>query len=141
WVPAGLSPDGTLRAVPPVCGERGGTMKGCWKCLLAGLLAGCLSIGVGGCSPKEQEAQEEGASSGPLEIVTTIVPVYEWVQAILGENPAGAEVTLLIDSGVDPHSFQPSAADLLKVHTCDFLVYVGGESDQWLLDALEDPAQ
>ena len=74
---------------------------------------------------------------GKLKIVTTIWPEYEWVNAVLGENPAGAEVTLLVDSGVDPHSFQPAVSDIMELYTCDLLVYLGAASDQWVGDALE----
>lgn len=74
---------------------------------------------------------------GKLKIVATIWPEYEWVNAILGDNPANAEVTLLVDSGVDPHSFQPAVADIMELYTCDLLIYLGASSDQWVGDALK----
>ena len=73
---------------------------------------------------------------GPVKIVATIWPEYEWVRAILGDNPAGARVELLVDSGVDPHSFQPAVSDIMELYTCDLLLYVGGASDAWVKDAL-----
>ena len=73
-----------------------------------------------------------------LQIVTTIFPVYDWVENVLGENPAGAEVTMLLDNGVDLHSFQPTADDIIKISTCDVFIYVGGESDEWVTDALQE---
>ena len=73
-----------------------------------------------------------------LSIVTTIFPEYDWVKEILGENPANAEVTMLLDNGVDLHSYQPTADDILKIATCDLFIYVGGESDEWVEDALEE---
>jgi zinc transport system substrate-binding protein len=39
---------------------------------------------------------------------------------------------------VDLHSFQPTAADILKISTCDLFIYVGGESDEWVDDALRE---
>ncbi len=89
----------------------------------------CLS----GCG----KAQEKVASGGP-KIVTTIFPEYDWVMNILGDNPAGAEVTMLLDNGVDLHSYQPTADDMLKIATCDMFIYVGGESDEWVEDALAE---
>lgn len=74
---------------------------------------------------------------GKLKIVTTIWPVYEWTRAVLGDNPGGAEVTLLIDSGVDPHSFQPAVSDIMELYTCDLLVYTGGDSEQWVGEVLQ----
>jgi zinc transport system substrate-binding protein len=57
---------------------------------------------------------------------------------ILGSNPVGAEVTMLLDNGVDLHSYQPTADDILKISTCDMFIYVGGESDEWVEDALKE---
>ena len=74
---------------------------------------------------------------GKLKIVTTIWPVYQWTQAVLGDNPGGAEVTLLIDSGVDPHSFQPAVSDIMELYTCDLLIHTGGGSEQWVGEVLE----
>lgn len=73
-----------------------------------------------------------------IEIVTTIFPEYDWVMNVLGNNPANADVTLLLDNGVDLHSFQPTAEDILKVSTCNLFVYVGGESDEWVDDVLKE---
>ncbi len=74
--------------------------------------------------------------TGKLQIVTTIFPEYDWVLNILGSNPSKAEVTLLLDNGVDLHNYQPTAEDILKISTCDLFIYVGGESDEWVEDAL-----
>ncbi len=73
-----------------------------------------------------------------LQIVTTIFPEYDWVMNILGEKAANAEVTMLLDNGVDLHSYQPTADDILKISTCDMFIYVGGESDEWVEDALKE---
>ena len=56
---------------------------------------------------------KNGKENGKIKIVTTIFPEYDWVMNILGDNPAGVEVTMLLDSGVDLHSFQPTAEDIL----------------------------
>lgn len=95
------------------------------------LAVGCLSA----CSAK---GGSSGADDGRIQIVTTIFPEYDWVKNILGDNPAGAEVTMLLDTGVDLHSFQPAAQDILKISTCDLFIYVGGESDEWVDDALDE---
>jgi len=76
--------------------------------------------------------------SRKLKIVTTVFPAYDWVKEILGDNPGEAEVTLLANSGVDMHSFQPTAEDILKISTADVFIYVGGESDAWVKDALKN---
>ena len=50
------------------------------------------------------------------------------------------QLHFLVDDGVDPHSFQPSVADMVTVSDCDLLIYGGGESDKWLEDVLAEPA-
>lgn len=75
-------------------------------------------------------------ADGRLKIVATIFPGYDWVVNILGDKAEDAELTLLLDSGVDPHSYQPSAEDILTLSSCDVFIYVGGESDGWVSEAL-----
>lgn len=86
-------------------------------CLFAGVLSGCGTA---------------GRSDGKLSIVTTIFPEYDWVKQILGDRMEQAEVTLLLDNGVDLHSYQPTADDIVTISACDMFVYVGGESDEWV---------
>lgn len=81
------------------------------------------------------EAAEKGAKPS---IVTTIFPEYDWVREILGGEASRADVSMLVDSGVDIHSFQPSVDDILKVSTCDLFICVGGESDEWVEGALAE---
>ena len=77
------------------------------------------------------------AEEKKLSVVTTIFPVYDWVREIVGDND-NVEITMLLDNGVDLHSYQPTAQDIMKVATCDVFVYVGGESDEWVEDALAE---
>lgn len=100
--------------------------------LKAALLAAVLVLTLSACAAPSGVGED-----GKLKIVTAIWPEYEWVTAILGDNPADAEVTLLIDSGVDPHSFQPAVSDIMELYTCDLLLYVGGTSDSWVNKALQ----
>lgn len=93
----------------------------------------CLSACGSQSEPSAEAAPEE--SSG-LKIVTTIYPEYDWVMNILGDNPAGAEVILLTDNGVDLHSYQPTAEDIMNITTSDVFVYVGGQSDEWAEDTI-----
>jgi zinc transport system substrate-binding protein len=93
----------------------------------------CLSACGSQSEPSAEAAPEE--SSG-LKIVTTIYPEYDWVMNILGDNPAGAEVILLTDNGVDLHSYQPTAEDIMNITTSDVFVYVGGQSDEWTEDTI-----
>ncbi|MCR4707295.1 MAG: metal ABC transporter substrate-binding protein [Clostridiales bacterium] len=77
------------------------------------------------------------ADADRLSVVTTIFPIYDWVREIAGKEE-NADITLLLDSGVDLHSYQPTAADIMRIATCDAFIYVGGESDEWVEDALQE---
>lgn len=81
--------------------------------------------------------QSDTAKNDKLSIVTTIFPEYDWVMNILGDNAENVDVTMLLDSGVDLHNFQPTADDIIKISTCDMFIYVGGHSDDWVEDALK----
>ena len=96
----------------------------------AAIAVSCLC----GCS----SANKSGNQNGKIQIVTTIFPEYDWVMNILGDNPANAEVTYLLNNGTDLHSFQPTANDIMKISSCDLFVYVGGESDEWVEDVLKE---
>jgi len=71
-----------------------------------------------------------------LKIVSTIFPQYDWVREILGENAGNMDLTLLIASTVDLHSFQPSVSDIATIAAADLFIYVGGDSDEWVEAAL-----
>ena len=71
-----------------------------------------------------------------ISVVTTIFPAYDWAREVIGEN--NAKLTMLLDNGVDLHSYQPTVQDIAKISTCDVFVYVGGESDFWVKDALKN---
>ena len=91
-----------------------------------------------GNTSSSKETSKTSNTSKKLSIVTTIFPEYDWVREILGDNVSNAELTLLMDNGVDLHSYQPSAEDIMKIASCDIFIYVGGESDKWVEDALAE---
>ncbi len=99
--------------------------------ITAVLAVGCLSA----CGGREAAAAADDAK---LKIVATIFPEYDWVMNVLGEGAKNADVTLLLDNGVDLHSYQPSPEDILTISTCDLFIYVGGESDAWVDKALQE---
>lgn len=78
------------------------------------------------------------AKNDKLSIVATIFPEYDWVCEILGDKVKNVEVTMLLDNGVDLHSYQPTINDIAKISDCDMFIYVGGESGGWVNDALKN---
>ena len=85
----------------------------------------------------EQNSIEKG-NSNKISIVCTTFPQYDWVKNILGEEAEHFNVTLLLDNGVDMHSYQPAVKDIATAGSSDLFIYVGGESDTWVEDALKE---
>lgn len=97
------------------------------KRVLSLVLALVMLFSLAACSGAARRAR--------VQIVTTSFPLYDWTRNIVGDTE-GVEITWLMDSGVDPHSFQPTTKDLVFVSDCDVFVYVGGESEAWADDAV-----
>ena len=78
-------------------------------------------------------AQPKNAD-GKISIVCTVFPQYDWVRELISGTEDKYELTLLTEKGVDIHSYQPSADDIIKINTSNLIIYTGGESDKWIKD-------
>ena len=90
--------------------------------ILASALAGC-----GGSKNDDKNID--------VKVVATIFPIYDWVRET-AKDDAHIKLDLLLDNGVDLHSYQPSANDIMDISDCDVFIYVGGESDKWVDDVI-----
>ncbi len=70
-----------------------------------------------------------------LNVVCTVFPQYDWTRSIIGDVE-GISLTLLLDSGTDLHSYQPTAEDIVTISEADIFIYTGGESDKWVEEVL-----
>lgn len=93
-----------------------------------------LAAGISGCG--SQQGDSADGQDDRLKVVCTIFPEYDWVKQIAGEQTDHMELTLLLKNGSDLHSYQPTVWDMVKIAEADLFVYVGGESDFWVADAL-----
>ncbi len=103
-------------------------MKNKIKIIIAAILsvAFCLT----GCNTQTVEQNDK------YKIVCSIFPQYDWVNNIVGDCE-NIEVSLLVDNGVDLHSYQATADDIITISQCDMFIYVGGESDKWVEEVLK----
>ena len=99
-------------------------MKKAFALILSLMLLVSFAVS-GACLAEEKE----------IGVVVTVFPIYDWVREIVKDN-GNVRVTLLLDNGVDLHSYQPTAKDILAISTADLFIYVGGESDEWVEDVL-----
>ena len=98
--------------------------------LILGLFSGCAETGNTGTTTRPSLDDKQ------LSVVATVFPAYDWTRQIIGGNERRVALTLLLDKGVDLHSYQPTVEDIYKISTCDVFIYIGGESDKWVPDAL-----
>ena len=67
--------------------------------------------------------------SNKLNIVVTTFSTYDFTRQIVGDK---ADITFLLGPGVDAHSYEPSAKDLVTIKNADVFIYIGGEKEQWV---------
>ena len=94
-------------------------------------VAALFSLTACNDNPKSKIAKDH-----KISIITTIYPEYAWTKEILGTRTDSVNLTLLIKNGIDLHSYKPTAHDVAKIASADMVIYVGGESDEWIKDAL-----
>lgn len=105
------------------------------KKILPTLLIGIFMVlSLAGCGRNA----EPSADGGKIDIVCSTFPQYDWVQNLILGNEDRFSLTLLMEKGGDLHNFQPTALDIARVSDCDLFIYVGGESDAWVDDALKE---
>ncbi len=71
-----------------------------------------------------------------LQIVCTVFPYYDWVRNLTA-GAENTEVSLLLNSGTDLHSYQPAAKDIVTISSADIFIYTDGTSDKWVTDVLK----
>ena len=106
--------------------------------VLAALL--CV-VGLSACGASSHTASgdqpSEGSNANKIEVVCATFPAYDWARQVVGDESDHVNITYLMGSGVDLHSFQPSVEDVARIADADLFIYVGGESDQWPADAVK----
>ena len=74
--------------------------------------------------------------SNSLVIVTTNFVGYDFARAVVGDEDV--EIKMLLKPGMDAHQYEPTPKDIKSINDADIFIYVGGESEEWVSDILED---
>lgn len=99
------------------------------KRLVAGLaLVFVTVLALSGCGGEPAE------DSGKLQVVCTLFPQYDFTREIAGDL---VDLTLLLPPGMDSHSFDPSAKDILKAKECRLFIYTGVQMEPWAATIME----
>lgn len=85
------------------------------------LLAGCAGGGRG-------EKSAAAPAGGKLTVYTTVFPLYDFTRNLGGDR---VEVINLLPPGADPHHWEPTPGELVKVHKSDVFVYCGAGLERW----------
>ncbi len=92
-----------------------------------------VSMIFSGCS-RLKNSTSFSEDDSRLKIVTTIFPYYDFVRQIAGDK---AEIVLAVPAGMDTHSFEPTAADMINFGRADLIIYNGGEMEGWVNEVIE----
>lgn len=95
--------------------------------ILIGLIAGSTYL----------TTQETIQDQDKIQVVATFYPFYDITQNIAGEK---AEVNTLVPTGMDPHSFEPTAQDIQALESADIFVATGAEFEAWEKELIETAA-
>lgn len=98
--------------------------------IVAGL--GCAVLALSGCSSQQEDA---GQDTGKPAIVATTSVYADIARQVAGDD---AQVTAIVDStSQDPHSYEATAQDKLKISRADLVVLNGGGYDPFMSEAAE----
>ena len=76
-------------------------------------------------------------SEGKKQVVVSNFASYDFLRAIIGDDD-NVELTFMLGPGKDAHSYSPTPQDLVKIQNSDMFVYIGGDSENWSTDTVED---
>lgn len=83
--------------------------------LTTGLLSGC--------------AYGKKKNDGKISVVTTCFPPYDFARAVAGDT---ADITMLLSTGAEAHSYEPTPRDIAEIQNCDIFICIGGEDEVWV---------
>lgn len=87
-----------------------------------------MSLTFTSCVKKEDDNK--------FTIIATSFPSYDFARAIVKDTDV--EVKMLLKPGSETHDYDPTPRDIVDINKSDIFIYVGGESDYWVKDILNN---
>lgn len=104
------------------------------------LAAGGLLLTATACSSGSEDSAAEPGAQKKISIVAS-TSIWADVAQAVADTASGVDIEvkpIVEGNGVDPHHFEPSAADIAKAEDADLLVVNGGGYDSWIYQAVSD---
>lgn len=113
-------------------------MKARFSTRIAALVASAgLVAGLGACSSNDDSATSADKSEDTIKVVTSTKVWADVADAVTDDEKVSID-PIIASNDIDPHSYEPAAADMAKVEQADILVAGGGHYDAWLTSSLRD---
>lgn len=105
------------------------------KGIYAFLLLLCLGVFGWWCfSSEEKTSGVSTEQHSKLKVVASGYVPYDLARSIGAEK---IELTQLIPAGTEPHHFEPTPGDIIKVSQSDLFIYVSADLEPWTQDILK----
>jgi zinc transport system substrate-binding protein len=102
------------------------------KPLMIGIVIAAIILAIviidGAGEPKQGVSLQEGKTT-KLKVVASFYPLYEFSKNVAGDK---AKVSTFIPIGVEPHDWEPSANDILKLKESSIFVYNGAGMESFV---------
>jgi zinc transport system substrate-binding protein len=100
------------------------------------LLAGCSAAPApadpqaGGANENESQSAEQQTK---ISVCASFYPMYDFALKIGGDR---AEIVNMVPAGIEPHDWEPAAADIAGLEEADLFIYNGAGMEHWADSAL-----
>ncbi|MDF2873983.1 MAG: znuA [Sporomusa sp.] len=83
------------------------------------LLCAAVLVTLAGCGTKTKSTQ---SAPDKLKVFATVYPVYDFARQVGGDK---IEVAMLMPPGAEPHDWEPTAQDIVKIKSAKLVLYHG----------------
>ncbi len=110
-------------------------MKKFCSILLIGVLVLSLLAGCGTTQkPSVPDANNNQTQNKKLSVYTSFYPMYDFATKIGGDK---IEAVTMVPAGIEPHDWEPTAADIAGLEEASVFIYNGAGMEHWVKDVLK----